>query len=149
MKYLPVLLLSCFFLNSSHGDAQTTSIRIGMFDGRTPCQQLASLLDEKTTDACTKIKWRLTLFANAAQSNEGSYELTGFVYKKDKPRTGKWTIVKGTATDPEAVVYRLDLAGKKPLYLQKADENIFFFLDDNRNLMTGNRDFSYTLNRVK
>ena len=60
----------------------------------------------------------------------------------------KWTIVRGTKTNPEAVVYQLE--PDKPggsLSCVKADDNILFFLDKERNLMVGNGDFSYTLNR--
>jgi hypothetical protein len=71
------------------------------------------------------------------------------VYKKENPRTGTWHIEKGTKTNREASVYRLDQDGKPPIFLQKLDDNILFFLDQNKNLMIGNRDFSYTLNRVK
>lgn len=63
---------------------------------------------------------------------------------------GKWAIVKGTKTNPEAVVYQLD--PDKPqgsLSFLKGDENVLFILDKDRNLMVGNADFSYTLNKVE
>lgn len=123
-------------------------VLIGVFDGRTPCLDLAKQLDEKTTSECIKIKWRLALYKDAATTNAGTYELVGFVYKKDRPRTGKWHSIKGTKRNPDATVYQLDQAGKEPIFLQKVDDNILFFLDEDKNLMVGNSDFSYTLNRI-
>ncbi len=63
---------------------------------------------------------------------------------------GTWTIVKGTAADPNALVYLLD-PGKPgyTLYLMKGDDNVLFFLDKQRNLLVGDSLFSYTLNRQK
>jgi len=110
---------------------------------------LAKQLKEKTTTECIKIKWRLILYKDFITGNPGTYSLQGFVYKKDNPRTGKWHIVKGTKASPDAMVYRLDQVGREPLFFQKVDDNILFFLDQEKNLMVGNRDFSYTLNRVK
>ena len=97
---------------------------------------------------CTKIKWRLTLYKDSVTGNPDTYGLLGFVYKKDNPRIGKWRIIKGTKANPEAIVYQLDQPGREPLFLQKGDDNILFFLDQGKNLLVGNRDFSYTLNRV-
>jgi len=122
---------------------------LGIFDGRTPCQELAVQLDEKMNEECTKIKWRLTLYRDPVTGGPGRYELFGFVHKKDSPRTGPWRIVRGVMGNPDAPVYQLDQTGRPPLFLWKADDNILFFLDRDRNLMVGNRDFSYTLNRVK
>jgi hypothetical protein len=48
----------------------------------------------------------------------------------------------------DAIVYQLDLPGKSSLLLQQADDNVLFFLDANKNLLVGNCDFNYTLNRV-
>lgn len=119
----------------------------GVFDGRTPCWELAGHLNETVTAACTKIKWRLTLYEEKAGQG-GSFTLEGFVYRKDRIGKGKWTILTGTKNDPTAIVYRLDSdEGAPTLFLQKGDENVLFFLDRNMNLMVGNRDFSYALNR--
>ena len=153
MKYFVFILLTiCNFLQSKQSIAQSTQKAdgnmIGVFDGRTPCRDLAKQINEILTTECTKIKWRLTLYKNADSVNQGTYELIGFVYKKDNPRKGKWHIIKGAESNPEALVYQLDQAGREPLLLLKGDDNILFFLDENKRLMVGNRDFSYTLNRV-
>ena len=144
-----MFLVLCCSLLSNTGTGQLPKTVIGVFDGRTPCQDIAKQIDEKVTDECTKIKWRLTLYKDSVSTNEGTYDLQGFVYKKDKPRSGKWHIIKGSKADNDAIIYRLELEGKDPLLLQKADDNILFFLDKEKAIMVGNRDFSYTLNRKK
>ena len=121
---------------------------LGVFDGRTPCQELARQLKVVTIPECIKIKWRLILFQDPATQAPTSYSLEGFVYRKP-PRTGKWTILKGTKTDPNAIVYQLDPDNSGGfLSFLKADDNILFFLAGDRNLLVGNTYFSYTLNRA-
>ncbi|MGZ8557541.1 MAG: hypothetical protein ACXWWC_04390 [Chitinophagaceae bacterium] len=147
-----ILLTICSFLYSQPGISQPASNSsvnlMGVFDGRTPCRDLAKQINETVTTECIKIKWRLTLYKNAELVNQGNYELIGFIYKKDNPRIGKWHIVKGAHSNPDAIVYQLDQDGREPLLLMKGDDNILFFLDQEKKLMVGNRDFSYTLNRV-
>jgi hypothetical protein len=149
---LLMLFISCSFLKSNNCIAQVTkkaaSNIVGVFDGRTPCQELAGQLNEKTIPECIKIKWRLILYKDSVTGNPDTYALLGFVYKKDSPRIGKWHITKGTKANPEAIVYQLDQPGRESLFLQKGDDNILFFLDQEKKLLIGNRDFSYTLNRV-
>ena len=48
---------------------------------------------------------------------------------------------------PQAIVYELKEEGRPTLFFQQGDDNILFFLDKDRKLLVGNRDFSYTLNR--
>jgi hypothetical protein len=119
----------------------------GVFDGRSPCQEIASQLNIPTTPECIKIKWRLILFQNPATHAPTTYSLDGFVFH-NPPKTGKWVILKGMKTDPNAIVYQLD-PGEKGSFLSfiKADENILFFLDKYQKHLVGNIYFSYTLNR--
>ena len=60
-------------------------------------------------------------------------------------------MLKGTKTDPGAIVYQLEPDSGKPhsLVLLKADNNILFFLDENMNHLVGDTYTSYTLNRAK
>jgi hypothetical protein len=59
-------------------------------------------------------------------------------------------IVQGAKGDPDAVVIQLDPDDPNGfLSFLKADENILFFLDKNRDLLVGNDRFSYTLNRSR
>ncbi len=121
---------------------------LGVFDGRTPCNVLAAFLNEFPGPECIKIKWRLTLFVDSLSNEPTRYELIGITYKKENPRVGNWQILKGTYADPQAIVYQLYDSGKPTLLFQKGDNNILFFLDKEKRLLVGNRDFSYTLNRI-
>lgn len=146
-----LLLISCCLFQIKPCISQVTkkfNALAAVFDGRTPCQDFAKQLHEKVTIECIKIKWRLTLYKDSVTGDPSTYNLQGFIYKKDNPRVGKWHIIKGTKANPEGIVYQLDQQGKEPLFLQKGDDNVLFFLDQEKNLMVGNRDFSYTLNRV-
>ncbi len=145
-----IFVIASVVLLATSGSSWKSADRqlLGMFDGRTPCQELAQYLEEPVTSECIKIKWRLFLYLHPNSQNSGTYELLGFVYKKNNPRLGTWHAIEGTKTNPDAIVYQLDYEGKKPILLQKGGENILFFLDDEKSIMVGNRDFSFALNRV-
>ena len=123
----------------------------GVYEGRSPCLEIAKQLNVPMTPDCIKIKWRLTLYQDPKNLKPTTYTLEGVLTDyRQKLREGKWAIVKSTKTDPEAVIYQLALAGsKRSQFFLKADDNILFFLDKDWNLMVGNADFSYTLNRVE
>jgi hypothetical protein len=94
-----------------------------------------------------KLKWDLTLYQNPATGLPTTYKLRGTFYRQQIGE-GKWSIIKGTKTNPDAVVYQLDPdKAQGSLFLLKADDNIIFFLSKEKNLLVGNGDFSYTLNR--
>jgi len=118
---------------------------IGYFDGRTPCQEIAKQLNEPTIPECWKIKWRLTLYKNDGDTNSGTYSLEGFKFRGNNILTGTWNIIKGTKTDTNAIVYQLKHASHGFLYFLKADDDVLFFLDNDKNIMVGNRNFSYAL----
>ncbi len=140
-----------FIFISVHGRGQSEINQhhklYGVFDGRTPCNVLSEYLNEPPRPECIKIKWRLTLFVDSISGKPSRYELIGLTYKTEKPRVGSWQIHAGTNADASAVVFELTEKERPPLLLQKGDENVLFFLDKDRKLLVGNRDFSYTLNR--
>lgn len=120
----------------------------GIFDGRTPCQELARQLNVQTSSACDKIKWRLTLYQDPKTGAPATYKLEGFVYR-NPPRSGDWTIRKA-ATDMHALVYQLDPdEGGEFLSFFKADEDVLFMLNKEGDFLVGNIHYSYTLNRRK
>ena len=146
MCFLFVLLYSCFSLTFvSAQSANNKTNLIGYFDGRTPCQELAKQLNEPTIPECIKIKWRLTLYKNGADITSGTYSLEGFKFRGDNILKGTWQIIKGTKADPNAIVYKLSHSLKGSLFFLKADEDVLFFLDKDRNIMVGNKNFSYAL----
>src|SRR4249920_2600717 len=150
MNYWTAFLLSAFmqiFAGIGYAQGPSESERlIGTFDGRTPCQELAAQLEQPTVPECWKIKWRLKLYAIDPGDSHGHYALEGFVFRKENIMRGEWRLIKGTNADPRAMVYELTRQKNAPIYLLKADENILFFLDQKKNIMVGNRNFSYTLN---
>lgn len=125
----------------------TDSSTLGRFVGRSPCHDVARELSKAVGSDCMKVKWDLTLYQDPNTLTPTTYKLNGTFYR-ERVQKGKWTIVRGTKTSPNAVVYQLD--PDKPrgsLFLLKADSNILFFLGRDRNLLVGNANFSYTLNR--
>lgn len=147
---LPFLLCRSFFYiyDCRAQTVEKASDLVGVFDGRTPCQELAKQFNQTTTPECIKIKWRLKLYKGPAKNDEGTFQLEGFVFKGADVLKGKWHTTIGTAANPEALVYQLDPVGRSAVFFLKANDNVFFFLDPQKNLMVGNRDFSYTLNRT-
>jgi len=119
---------------------------LGRFSGRSPCQQVAREINKPVSGDCMKVKWDLTLYQDQTLGPT-TYRLKGTFYR-ERVREGTWRIVQGTKANPAAVVYQLDPANSEAsLSFLKADDNILLFLDQEKNLMPGNGDFSYTLNK--
>ena len=116
------------------------------FLGRSPCKEVAREINKPVSGDCIKVKWDLTLYQDRTLAPT-TYKLNGTFYR-ERTREGTWRIVRGTKANPAAVVYQLDPANSEAsLFFLKADDNILFFLDQEKNLMPGNGDFSYTLNK--
>lgn len=135
-----------------HGPDYTLSPRetgntlFGMFGGRTPCMGLARAMHLKLTDGCQRVKWRITLLQKAGTSEPTTYKIEGSLHHT--ARVGVWRVLRGMASDPNAVVYQLDgTATEGPMLLWKADDDVLFVLDEHRQPLVGTIDFSYTLNR--
>lgn len=120
----------------------------GVFAGRTPYQGIARYLKNDATVSGTKVKWHLTLFQDPTTLNPTTYRLEGTLYRRNF-REGKWSIVRGTASDPNAIIYKLESTPRESeLSLLKGDDNVIFFLNGNRQPFVGHAEFSYTLNRA-
>ena len=118
------------------------------FAVKTPCKELAGTLNISKTIDCFKLKWDLILNNDPVNNYPTTYELRRTGHRESVIK-GKWIVLKGTKTNPEAIVYQLDPDNPdESLLLLKGDENVLFFLDKNRNLLVGNSEFSYTLNRL-
>lgn len=117
---------------------------VTIFDGRTPCSELAQDYNIPVSNECFKLKWRLTLYRDSITLKPGAYTLNR-VYRRASPIEGTWKIVqKG-----EAVIYQLHPKDSRDEALQflVGDENVLFFLDKEQRLLVGNEDFSFALNR--
>jgi len=118
---------------------------LGVFDGRTPCHELVlEFTQNPSPPNCLKVKWRLTLYQDAANGSPSSYLFMG----TSNYREGSWTIVQGMDGDPDAIVYQLQVRdAQQPISFLMVDENNLFLMDRSMNLLVGNELFSYTLSR--
>ena len=117
------------------------------FEGRTPCQELSTLLGLNKSAACDKLKWYIILFSDSVTNRPTHYLKGGTAYRQETMVKGKWEIV----TRPNGrIIYKLDPEKQDAATnLLKADDNILLFTDAEGNPLVGNKDFSYTLNRTK
>ncbi len=118
-----------------------------IYDGRTPCREIAERYKVPVEGDCIKLKWRLTLYRDPETGAPAGYSINRIQFQRAVGQ-GNWAIVRGTAESEGAVIYQLDPEKPGPsLAFLAADENVLFFLDQNKQLLTGNGDFSFTLNR--
>jgi hypothetical protein len=127
--------------------ASTGPIVSGIFEGRSPCHRVARALGRVEHPGCTKAKWRVTLYQDPDSGKPSTYKVEGTLYRQ-AAREGKWSVMRAARGEPNAVVYRLAGTDRDaPLYLLRGDDNVLFFLDQNRKPLVGHAEFSYTLNR--
>lgn len=117
---------------------------VAVFDGRTPCSELAQDYNIPVSNECFKLKWRLTLHRDSMTLKPSKYTLTR-IFRRANAIEGTWSMIqKG-----EAVIYQLHPRDKQDEALQflVGDENVLFFLDKEQRLLVGDEDFSFALNR--
>jgi hypothetical protein len=120
-----------------------------VFDGRTPCQEIATAHPEmKASPSCFKLKWRLILNRDSITHLPTTCMIRNIVDNEPRDIQGKWEIVKGTATNPDALIYKVVVGNlADPILLLVGDEHVLFFLDKNYQPLTGNEDFGFALNK--
>lgn len=117
----------------------------GIFGGRSPCATLARALN--LVEPCGRVKWRVTLFQDPASQQPTTYRLDSSL-NRHRSREGTWRIVRGTPSNADAILYRLEgTPNEAPIWLLKGDSNVLFFSDDRGAPFVGAKEFSYTLNR--
>ena len=128
-------------------DPPTGADIYGIFEGRTPCNPISKQLGATVDPDCDHLKWQVILYQDTLTLAPTAFTLTTELFDR-RPLKGKWETAdkKNTAGILLALYYS---ANRKPLYLLKGDDNVFFILNDDRQMLRGNQDFSYTLNRVK
>jgi hypothetical protein len=116
-----------------------------VFEGRTPCKELSTLLGLSKSEACNKLKWYFLFYTDTVTGKPAYFLMGGMKYRKETMARGTWQIV----TEPNGrIIYRVYYdKWARPLDLQKGDERILFFANAEGRLLVGNEDFSYTLNR--
>ena len=133
---------------SSYSKVAEGASVLGVYDGRCPCTEIAKQLKIKRADDCIKLKWRLSLFKDPVTQLATTYKLEGTLFR-DAAAAGTVTMLKGNAAFPDADIYQLNnVLNKATLLLMKGDDNVLFFLDEEKNFYVGNSNFSFTLNRV-
>ncbi|HET6768054.1 MAG TPA: hypothetical protein VFH08_11665 [Chitinophagaceae bacterium] len=113
-----------------------------VFEGRTPCGVPGIIERGKE---CYKLKWLIVLYGNAAKNEPTSYKIIGTPYRAEGGRRGNWTITSGR--NGQISYHLIDEKGKPFIHLLKLDEGVLVFTDAKGNLLVGDLDFSYTLNR--
>jgi hypothetical protein len=152
LSVLPSAVSAQILSTMSNRPAQTTARNgiptgasvYGVFVGRTPCQELLQDFGEPRPE-CAKRKMGFTLYQDSVTHAPTFYKIHGMAKWSGK---GKWQITRGTPTDPQATVFQLELDPATSLFLLKGDDNVLFILDRNRNFLTGNAKYSYTMNRA-
>jgi hypothetical protein len=120
----------------------------GVFEGRTPCHGISYELKLSPHAGCIKSKWRVTLYQDPETSAPTTYKVEGSPFREGA-REGTWSMTRGAATGANEIVYQLNATPIQPaLFFLKGDDNVLFFLNQDRELLVGHAEFSYTLNRV-
>jgi hypothetical protein len=111
------------------------------FEGRTPCGVPHIIEPGKS---CYKLKWYLVLYSK--NNVPDTYRILGTPYRRDEGgKRGSWKITTGK---DGRIIYQLNDENEKPfIYLLQLDQGVLIFTDADGNLLVGDHDFSYTLNR--
>ena len=145
---------SAFLPKGTNGPrTDTEEAAVTNFSGRSPCREIAQQINHPVEADCFKLKWGIDFHRDPKTLIPTTYRLRGTLYRNEARgtetiREGKWRVIKGTKTDPNAVVYQLNSFGSDgPIFLLKADRDVLFFTMKDGSVLVGNEDFSYTLNR--
>jgi len=115
----------------------------GIFEGRTPAMGIARELKIDTDGDRMKCKWRVTLYQDPKTKAPTTYKVENS-FLREKRREGTWSVENRDG----AIVYHLAATKTEgDLLLRKGDDNVLFFLGQDRRPLVGNADFSYTLQR--
>jgi hypothetical protein len=112
------------------------------FEGRTPCGVPHIIEPGKL---CYKLKWYLVLYSSK-KNEPATYRILGTPYRReDGGKRGNWLV---TTSKDGRIIYQLNDENEKPfIYLLQLDQGVLIFTEANGNLLVGDHDFSYTLNR--
>jgi hypothetical protein len=155
---LQLLALLVTFIASDLGHSEPPAAPenadvFGEFTGSTPCGEPIGKLFDIPADATPPVHWSRTLYQNAETKAPTRYKLrvefdgakapaAGKPVSKEK--LGRWSIGKGTKSDQESVVYRLDGA----VNLIRLSGDVLHALNPDRSLALGTAGWSHTLSRL-
>jgi hypothetical protein len=117
-----------------------------VYEGRTRCHALVFAFARVSPyNNCLSIKWKLSLYQDQATGEPSTYLYQGTTTLRE----GAWSIERGAAGDPDALVYQLQLDNTQPpMSFLTIDQNHLYLLDKNLSLLVGDAFFSYTLSRT-
>jgi len=162
-----VIVLAAWVALSQTAPAEDRVVVSSGFSGSTPCGRVARQFLGISADAnCVMVTWELTLHdedaaAAAAERRSRPYKLVARCGHSVPERPGAveaakdnivvqgtWRIVRGTKSDPQAIVYELATEDpKRTAAFVKVGEDLLHLLDGERRAVIGNSGWSYTLNR--
>jgi hypothetical protein len=120
----------------------------GTYVGRSPCAGLARELQLAGAEGCVRLKWRVQLLKDPATNQPTTY-VVGNSLTRERSWTGSWRVVRGAPAFPDASVYQLDATTEHgPILLLRMDDSAVLFLNQQRQPLPGNADFTYTLTRA-
>jgi hypothetical protein len=123
-------------------EASVDSI-FGVFEGRTPCGDIANEFTQFPAQGCEKIKWELTLHRNPATRQPTTYLYRG----TRSTRQGAWRIEQDAGPE-RRVLYHLQYGSPaKVLSVLSVEGNVLLLLDRNLHVLVGDASWSYVLNR--
>jgi hypothetical protein len=109
-----------------------------VFEGRTPCKGVEEMMTGVSRQDCYKKKWLVYLYKNSPSATSGSYKIGS-----NGAYTGKWHLKDGS----DKSIFQLQLNNGRSLSLLQVDNNIVYLMDTKGELMVGDHDFSYSLNK--
>ena len=113
-----------------------------VFYGRTRCGDFSI---NRPGPACIKMKWLIVFYANKNEPTTYLLNRSSMLPLEYPGKKGTWKIISG---QDGRIIYELTPDKETtPTYLLKLDEGVLIFTDAKGNLLVGNHDFSYTLNR--
>jgi len=161
-----ITMIAC---DTGHDKSTASKDLSVVFAGTTPCGNVIRPIHKIDPEPdcrleeckCIMVEWHLTLYTDANTKEPTRYTLKGinrYIVKETnmysepgikREAEGRWTIVRGTKTNPNAILYQLnpDKPGMGLSFLKLSD-SLLHLIDQNEKLMIGNEFFSYTLNRV-
>ena len=161
-----ITMIACDSVPAQPNSSKDSSV---VFAGTTPCGNVIRPIHKINSEPdcplevckCMMVEWELTLYTDANTKEPTRYTLKGVnrhtvketnMYSEPGIKSeaeGRWVIVRGTKTNPNAILYQLnpDKPGMALSFLKLSD-SLLHIVDQNEKLMIGNEFFSYTLNRV-
>lgn len=115
------------------------------FRGRTPCSnEIKKVYAMEKPASCFKLKWSIDFFRDTVTGLPAIYKMIKVVDGARQDVYGKWEIVNENGN--EMIRMKPDLSDKY-YFLLIASGDVLYILDDNKEIIPGNSEFAFALNR--